>query len=185
MRRKTAKNNGYERPLTEGQTEEISKCCYSKKCDLVQKDEKSRKSKNNLKSHLRALNKELWLIESRFENLKFYFWWKQLRSPRKNQTSWKFAFRARKDKNVKSKNQLKTRLGANDGHSWATRREATGVFSWRHNHIIISTAPPRWNITPVRWNITWGRKIPRTKLPFESKLWAICKFMREKTPFNQ
>ena len=72
---------------------------------------KNWKSKNDLKSRLRALNKELWTIYVFFTNLKFDDCQKYERKPAKILTTWKFEFRPRKDqKNVTSKNDLKTPL---------------------------------------------------------------------------
>ena len=63
----------------------------------VQKYEKNWKSKNDLKSPLRALNKELWAIYVFSSNLKVHDFQKHQRKQSKIKTLWRIEFQPQKD----------------------------------------------------------------------------------------
>ena len=99
-----------QRPLLEAQIEEsFQKSFYRKKAILGKKYKKNWKSKNDLKSRKRALNKELCAIYLFFINLKFDDCQKYDRITSKNLNNMKNWISVEIDPiNLTSKNNLKT-----------------------------------------------------------------------------
>ena len=124
---------------------------------------KNWKSKNDLKSPLRALNKELWAIYVFSSNLKVHDFQKHQRKQPKIKTLWRIEFQPQKDpKNATWKKEFKARLEALiysfDVFSmfFNTNKLVVRVDGWLGGWMMIKSVPRK--IQAIRADSKYGVK---------------------------